>query len=312
MERKTGVRKVLGRGLSALVPEDLGGPGTAAAVTTATVSGGENLREIDVDLIDTNAQQPRTRFTEQALEELSQSIKEHGVIQPLVVREKGSRYELIAGERRWRATQRAGLRKVPVVIRDVPDEKVLEWALIENIQREDLNSIEEGKAYRKLIDKFGFTQEALAARVGKDRTLIANHMRLLRLPEDIQKLVEENKLSAGHARALLSLEDATEQRRLARSIIDKGLSVREAEKAAKRAQAGSDRAKPVGRQPDPNVKAAEVRLQRRFGTKVKIVPNLRAKGGRIEIEYYGEADLDRIYRLMLGDAQTAEQSGGVS
>ncbi|MEO8041237.1 MAG: ParB/RepB/Spo0J family partition protein, partial [Acidobacteriota bacterium] len=216
-------RQALGRGLSALLGDDSLAPATAESA----------LNEIDIDLIQPNPEQPRTRFTESALDELAQSIAANGVVQPIVVRRRGERYEIVAGERRWRAAQRAGLRKIPAAVRDVSDDKLLELALIENIQRQELNPIEEANAFRKLIDKMGFTQEALATSVGKDRTLIATSLRLLKLPEDIRSLIEECKLSAGHGRALLLTEDIIIQRRVARAVIEKSLSVRETERAVK-------------------------------------------------------------------------------
>src|SRR3982750_4849312 len=186
-------RKALGRGLSALLGEE------------NTNQTNEGFLEIDLDLIKPNAEQPRTRFTEANLEELTQSIKANGVVQPIIVRKDGERYEIVAGERRWRASQRAGLQKIPAVVREVSDEKLLELALIENIQRQELNAIEEAKAYKKLIETLGLTQEVVAQRVGRDRSFITNYLRLLRLPEDIQNLLSEEKLTTGHARALLGI-----------------------------------------------------------------------------------------------------------
>lgn len=283
-------RKALGRGLSALLGEE-----------TAKASG-ELFLEIDLELIKPNAEQPRTRFTESNLEELSQSIIANGVVQPIVVRKKGSEYEIVAGERRWRASQRAGLQKIPAIIKEVSDEKLLELALIENIQRQELNAIEEAKAYRKLIDTVGLTQEMVAGRVGKDRSFIANYLRLLKLPDDIQNLVSEEKLSVGHARALLTVDSADIQRKIARNIIEMSLSVRETEKSVKRLAKNEDEVvenKQVKLKNDANVKAAETKLRRKYGTQVKILPDGRGTGGKIELEYYSEADLDRIYQLML-------------
>jgi ParB family chromosome partitioning protein len=283
-------RQALGRGLSALLGDDI-----APASAVATPS------EIDIDLIQPNPQQPRTRFTESALDELSQSISANGVIQPILVRRVGDRYEIVAGERRWRAAQRAGLRKIPAVVREVPDDKLLELALIENIQRQELNPIEEAKAYRQLIDSIGFTQEAIAASVGRDRTLIATSLRLLKLPNDIQNLIEEAKLSAGHGRALLLTDDVALQRRVARSIIEKSLSVRETERIIK--NSAEPRRKSIinghASAKDPNLAAAETKLRRRLGTNVSIIPNPRGTGGRLEIEYYNQEDLDRIYQTII-------------
>ena len=286
-------RKVLGRGLSALLGDD-----------TAKTQGSEGFIEIDLDLIVPNAEQPRTRFTEANLEELAQSIKTNGVVQPILVRKRGAGYEIIAGERRWRASQRAGLIKIPAIVREIADDKVLEIALVENIQRQELNAIEEARAYRKLIDAVGLTQEMVANRVGKDRTFITNYLRLLRLPDDIQELVSEEKLSVGHARALLTVDSADAQRRVARNVMDMSLSVRETEKAVKRIAKGeTDVIAPrtVKAKEDPNVKLAETKLRRKYGTQIRIMPDGKGTGGKIEIEYYSESDLDRIYRLMLSE-----------
>src|ERR1041385_8799321 len=214
-------RRVLGRGLSALLSD------RPAAMS-------EEMVEIDIDLIEPNSFQPRTNFDEERLEELAQSIRSNGVIQPLLVRRVNEeKYQLVAGERRWRAAQRAGLLKVPCVVKEIPEDKMLELALVENIQRQELNAIEEAQAYKRLIETLGFTQEMVAQRVGRDRTFITNYLRLSRLPEDIQQLVEIEKLSTGHARALLGVDDADIQRKLANKIIEKGFSVRETERAIK-------------------------------------------------------------------------------
>jgi ParB family chromosome partitioning protein len=284
-------RQALGRGLSALLGDD--GPASLQPATSVT--------EIDIDLIQPNPEQPRTRFTESALEELAQSIAANGVVQPIVIRPKDGKYEIVAGERRWRAAQRAGLRRIPAAVREVSDDKLLELALIENIQRQELNPIEEANAFRKLIDTMGFTQEALASSVGKDRTLIATSLRLLKLPADIQTLIEDGKLSAGHGRALLLTDDVIVQRRIARSIIEKSLSVRETERAAR--SAGAPRksiiVKNIAAAKDPNFAAAETKLRRRLGTNVSILPNSKGQGGKIEVEYYNQEDLDRIYQTII-------------
>src|ERR1051326_4479834 len=219
-------RKALGRGLGALLSSD------------ATVDLGSDPTEVDVDAIVPGPMQPRTHFDEGALEGLAESVRSQGIIQPLLVRRVGDRYELIAGERRWRAAQLAGLSRVPVVVRDVPDKDLLEIALIENVQRENLNPIEEAQAYQRLIETVGLTQEALAARVGRDRSYITNYLRLLRLPEDLQKRVVEGRLSTGHARAILGLPDVAGQRKLARRVIEGGLSVRVTEELVRKADEG--------------------------------------------------------------------------
>ena len=214
-------RTVLGRGLSALISEDAN-------------PKNEELLEINLDSIEPNSEQPRTRFTESNLEELAQSIRMNGVVQPIVVRRRGLKYQLVAGERRWRASKIAGLQKIPAMVKEIADDKLLELALIENIQRQELNPIEEAKAYKKLIETIGLTQEMVAERVGKNRTVITTFLRLLKLPDEIQKLVEEEKITAGHARALLMIDDVEKQHRIAQSIMELTLSVRDTEKAVKR------------------------------------------------------------------------------
>src|SRR3954471_7580712 len=254
-------RRVLGRGLSALLSES----------PAMTVS--EDFLEIDIDLIEANAAQPRTHFDEGRLEELAQSIRSNGVVQPILVRRRGARYQLVAGERRWRAAQRAGLQQIPAIIREIPDDKLLELALIENIQRQELNAIEEAHAYKRLIETLGLTQEVVAQRVGRDRSFITNYLRLLRLPEDIQQLLGEEKLTTGHARALLGIDDENIQRKVARKIIEQSLSVRETERAIKRIISGVTPAQatlPSQKREDPNVRAAETKLRRRFGTQVRV------------------------------------------
>ena len=286
-------RQSLGRGLSALLGDE---KSTAAAAAPA-----ESTFEIDIDLIDPNPEQPRTRFAEENLDELAASIRANGVVQPIVLRRKGNRYEIVAGERRWRASQRAELRRIPAVVREVSDEKMLELALVENIQRQELNPIEEAGAYKRLIENLRLTQEEVAGRVGKSRNIIATSMRLLRLPAEIQREMENGRLSAGHGRALLMSDDSATQRMVAQEIIDAGMSVREAERAIKRAKRAPQASenKRVPGTTDPNVKAAETKLMRRLNTSVKILPGRKGLGGKIEIEYYGPEDLDRIYELLI-------------
>jgi len=288
-------RKALGRGLGELLSSD-----------RSTDIGAEPA-DVPVASIAAGPMQPRSHFDEASLQSLAESIKTHGIVQPLVVRPKGSGYELIAGERRWRAAQLAGLERVPVVIRNVPDENLLEIALIENIQREDLNPIEEALAYKRLIETVGLSQDALATRVGRDRSFITNYLRLLRLPDDIQNLVTDGRLSPGHARTLVTLEAEDLQRRLARQIIEGSLSVRATEELVKKATgkslgAARPRSAPVV---DPNVRAAETKLRRILGAQVKI---LQAGDGRgkIEIGYSDEQDLNRLYDLLTrGSSQAA-------
>ncbi len=294
-------RQTLGRGLSALIGEDRA---DAAAAATAIANEGPAALELDIDLIEPNPEQPRTRFADANLQELAQSIRVNGIVQPIVVRPYGGRYQIVAGERRWRAAQIAELRRIPAYIREVSNEKLLELALVENIQRQELNPIEEANAYRKLIENIGLTQDQIAERVGKDRTIVTTSLRLLRLSDDIQRSIEEGVLTAGHGRALLTTDNPKVRREVANYAIDNGWSVRDTEKAIKRVAAGYDigsttRTAPAERNVDANVKAAEVKLTRALNTKVQIVPGKKGVGGKIEIEYYSVEDLDRIYDVIL-------------
>ena len=275
-------RPALGRGLSALIPD---APAPAAA---------DRSLDVDIDLLRPNRFQPRTQMDDARIDELSRSIRSNGVIQPIVVRKADNGYEIVAGERRWRASQRAGLLKVPVVVRDIPDERLLAAALIENIQREDLNPIEEAHAYRRLGDEFGLTQEQIAESVGKDRSSVANYVRLLRLPAEIREHVGAGTLSMGHARALLSLADAERQQRVGREVVEKGLSVRDTEALVKRT--GSPAPAKADAQKDVHTRAAEERLRFSLGTRVRIVR--KGKGGRVEIDFGDENELQRIYEQL--------------
>jgi ParB family chromosome partitioning protein len=271
-----------------------------SAEGAATAS--EETNEIAIELIDPSTLQPRSLFDDGKLDELAKSIRANGVVQPVLLRRKGNRFELIAGERRWRAAAIAGLIKIPAVVRNVPDDKVLEIALIENIQREDLNPIEEARAYKKLIETLGLTQETVGERVGRDRSYVTNYIRLLKLPDDLQELLQVGRISTGHARALLGVENPDTQRRIARRIIEQGLSVRAAEglvrlagvKAGQRLTKNPAKAKEQG---DPNIRAAESKLRRHFGTKVRIVQT-NSSSGKIELEFYNQTDLNRLYSLL--------------
>src|SRR6202453_3925358 len=315
-------RNALGRGLSALIrdPEPnqpqppLQGPAAAlehpAAPTHPTTAPGpaaavvpalapiDGLLQVDIDLIDPSPYQPRTRFREEALDELALSIRSSGIVQPLVVRRIGARHQLIAGERRWRAAQRAGLSRVPIVIRNVPDDMALEMTLVENLQREDLNPIEQAHAFQRLTDEFHLTQEQVADRTGKDRATIANAVRLLKLEEPIQQLLADGFLSAGHARALLAVTDTATRLDLAHRVARGGMTVRQVERLSTRAP----RPRPAGSllQPDPNTKAALEDLQREYGTRVLIQPRRTGNRGQLIFEYYDDSDLPRLYdQLML-------------
>jgi ParB family transcriptional regulator, chromosome partitioning protein len=288
-------RKALGRGLGALL--------SAEGTATAT----EDTSEVPVDLIDPSSLQPRSIFDDAKLDELARSISANGIVQPLLLRRKGDRFELIAGERRWRAAQRAGLNKVPAVLRDVSDEKVLEIAIIENIQREDLNPIEEAGAYKKLIDTLGLTQDMVAERVGRDRSYITNYLRLLRLPKDLQELLQVGRLSTGHARTLLGVDDVDVQRRIARKIIEQDLSVRATERLVRlttQSRSTGGRVARKQQEGDANVRAAESKLRRHFGTQVRIVQPNGGSSGKIELEFYNPQDLNRLYKLLTQGAAT--------
>jgi len=281
-------RPALGKGLSALIPD------APEPVRTGTM-------EVDVDLLSPNDHQPRLTMDDARLEELTQSIKANGIIQPILVRRDGAAYRIIAGERRWRAAQRAGLQRVPVIVRDVSqgDKQLLELALIENLQRENLNPVDEALAYQRLAEEFSLTQDQIAAAVGKDRSSVANFMRLLKLPQEIRGDLAAGVLSTGHARALLPLSDAAAQRQAAREVISRGLSVRETEALAKRLLAkGPATAAPARTEPpkDVHTRAAEDRLRFALGTKVKIVR--KGQAGRIEVDFTSEAELNRIYEYM--------------
>jgi len=278
-------RKALGRGLSAL----LGTPTPETEVDT------EKLREIDIDRIVPNTQQPRKYFNEEALNELADSIRAHGLIQPIIVQPlPDNLFQLIAGERRWRAAQKAGLMKLPAVVRDSTSDASLEIALIENLQREDLNPIEEAQAYEKLIVEFGLTQEEVARRVGKNRVTITNMLRLLRLPPEVQQWISEDRLTTGHAKALLSLSDLSSILDVARKIIQGSYSVRQAEMLVSRlGKGGAQEATETPEAVDPNVKAAIHALEQALGTKVTIQES-HGKG-RIELHFFSPEEMHRLY-----------------
>jgi ParB family chromosome partitioning protein len=305
-------RNALGRGLGALIrePEPQVPTAPASAQTIAPTSSGAaagvapareatlaGSHQIDIDLIEPSPYQPRTRFREEALNELARSIQASGIIQPLVVRPIGNRYQLIAGERRWRAAQRAGLTKVSAIVRQVPDELALEMTLVENIQREDLNAIEAARAFERLMDEFQLTQESVAERTGKDRTTVANSIRLLKLEPTIQEWIEEGKLSAGHGRALLAVADPQLRMRYAQRAARGGLTVRQIERLAARRSRGAK--VPAEVHLDANIKAALEELQRHLGTKVLLRQKTKMRPGQLVVEYYDDAQLMGIYdRLM--------------
>jgi len=278
-------RHALGKGLSALIPE-------APEPKRAPV-------DVDIDLLSPNRFQPRAQMDETALEDLTGSIRANGIIQPIVVRPVDGRYEIIAGERRWRAAQRAGLLRVPIVVREVAagqETTLLEIALVENVQRADLNPIEEAAAYRRLTEEFGRTQEEIAGAVGKDRASVANTLRLLRLPEELRAEIASRRLSMGHARALLGLTDEAAQRRIGREVIARGLSVRETEALVRRLSSGGGKTPAKPAKQDVHTRAAEERLRLTLGTQVRIVR--KGTRGRIEVDFASEDELIRIYDLL--------------
>ena len=271
--------------------------GGAAAAVAPALAPSESFQQVDIDLIDPSPFQPRSRFREEALEELAQSIRSSGIVQPIVVRPVGKRFQLIAGERRWRAAQRAALSRVPAVVRDVRDEIALEMTLVENLQREDLNPVEQARAFQRLTDEFHLTQEQAAVRTGKDRATIANSVRLLRLEESILDLLEEGRISAGHGRALLAISEPKQRLDLARKIARGGMTVRQVERFANRSS--KIKAELPDTSVDPNTKWAVEELQRKFGTKIVLHPVRPGRPGQLAFEYYDPGDLTRLYDQLM-------------
>ena len=296
-------RNALGKGLSALIREPAPPAHEAAAAAPALApipaARPDGLQQVDIDLIEPSPYQPRTRFREEALEELARSIRASGIIQPLLVRQRGTRYQLIAGERRWRAAQRSGMQRVPVVVRDVPEQLALEITLVENLQREDLNPIEQAAAFERLINEFHLTQEQVAERTGKDRATIANALRLLRLEQPIRALMEEGRLTAGHGRALLAIQESSRRLLLAKRAARGGLTVRQIERLASRTPRGS--ATPPQPSLDPNIRAAIESLQSALGTKVHMRPRTPGRPGQIIIEFYDDGQLASLYDKLVGN-----------
>jgi ParB family transcriptional regulator, chromosome partitioning protein len=290
-------RNALGRGLGALIrdpdPQPAAGAATGAATATAPARSSSGPQLVDIDLIEPSPYQPRTRFREESLAELAQSIQSTGIVQPLVVRPLGSRFQLLAGERRWRAAQRSGLNRVPVVVREVTDEAALEITLVENIQREDLNPVEEARAFERFMNDFHLTQEEVATRTGKDRATVANAVRLLRLEKPIMDLIEDGRVSAGHGRALLGISDTKIRLALARRAARGGITVRQIERLASR----RNRAPLALSQPvlDANTRSAIEQLQQTLGTRVTLRPPTKTRPGQLQIEYYDEEQLAGLY-----------------
>ena len=281
-------RRGLGKGLGALIP--------------ATEVSGPGMSEVAVDLIVPNPMQPRQALDEKALQELADSIREHGLIQPLIVTSiqdpaSDAQYQIIVGERRWEAAKMAGLTRVPVIVKETTPQEMLELALVENIQRADLNPLEEAAAYRQLIDDFGLTQEQVAEKVGKSRVTVANSVRLLGLPDEIKRILAEGQISEGHARALLALKKRADQLKVLEAIVKKGLSVRQTEEMVRRVAAGRQPRR-RGEPPSPETESLENEFRNALGTKVKLFRS--KKGGKLVIQFYSEEELEAIYRIIVG------------
>ncbi len=285
-------KRGLGKGLAALIPVTEAGPG---------------LIEVPVEAIVPNPRQPRQALDPQALQELADSVREHGLIQPLIVSKaarpyadgqerEGARYQLIAGERRWEAAKLAGLSKVPVIVKEVTPQQTLELALVENLQRADLNPLEEAAAYQQLVEEFGLTQAQVAQKVGRSRVTVTNAMRLLRLPDEVKEALLQGHISEGHARALLALEKVDEQLRVLKTVIERGLNVRQAEEMVRRLVADSH-PKPPDQPPAPGTKALENEFREALGTKVRLFRS--KKGGRLVISFYSEEELQAIYNVIV-------------
>ncbi|MGF9819052.1 ParB/RepB/Spo0J family partition protein [Brevibacillus agri] len=272
------------------------GKGLNALITSNLIEEGEQVKEVSVSEIRPNPYQPRKEFEQSAIDELANSIQEHGIIQPLIVRKSIKGYELVAGERRLRAAKLAGLKQVPVVVKAYTDQQLMEIALIENLQRENLNPLEEAEAYEKLIAHHDYTQEQLAQRIGKSRPHVANMLRLLQLPESIRKMVSAAELSMGHARALLGVSDEKVQKQLAKDVVEKGLNVRQLEELVKQLSVSRETKKKKPAKTEPILIELEERLRSRFGTAVKIKKG--AKRGKIEIDFYSQEDLQRIIEIL--------------
>jgi len=278
------MKKALGKGIKAFIPEEYG------------ILKEESYTELEVDALRPSPLQPRMRFDEKGIEELAQSIRKAGVLQPIIVIPEGEKFRILIGERRWRAAQKAGLRKVPVLIRNIPKEQQLEVSLVENLQREELNPIEIARAYERLTEELGYTQEEVGEKVGKDRASVANFLRLLKLPSEIQESIQDGKISMGHAKILLSVEDSKAQLDLVKRIVQKGLSVRATENLV--AKFNKQLSPSRKRNPDPNLEAVQEELLKALGTKVVISGN--QKKGIINIFYYSLDELNRISEFIKG------------
>lgn len=281
-------KRGLGRGLSALIPDESEG------YLFDEEAKKEKVLELDINLVVSNKDQPRKEFERESLEELRDSIKKYGIIQPIVVRRISDKYEIIAGERRWRAAKEANLKKVPCIVKEVDDIEAVKIALIENIQRQDLNPIEEANAFKALMDNFSLTQEEVAEAVGKSRSYIANSIRLLNLDKEILDFVSQGKITAGHGKALLGIKNKKDRLNIVKSIVEKNLNVRDTEKLVSKTKARKPKEKNA--QKDPFIEEIEEKLMRKLGTKVSLISSRR--GGKIEIEFYSDEDLQRILEVI--------------
>jgi ParB family chromosome partitioning protein len=278
------MKKALGKGIGAFIPEEYG------------ILKGETYSELEIEKIRSNPLQPRTKFDESSIDELAQSIRETGILQPIVVVSEDGHYKILIGERRWRAARKAGLKKIPALVRNIPKEHQLEASLIENLQREELNPVEISQGYKRLIDELGYTQEDVAGKVGKDRASVANYLRLLKLPLEVQDFIRDGKISMGHAKVLLAVEDSRLLAALARKIIDKGLSVRDLE--ARLAREKKEPPAPNKKKSDPNLEAVQEEMLQALGTKVTIEGS--PKKGVIKVFYFSLDELNRLYELIKG------------
>lgn len=291
------VARGLGKGLDSLIPS------SAAVTNKADVKPGDKPEApdtfVDINLVEPNREQPRKHFDEDALQELSESIKQYGLIQPILVQDRKTYYEIIAGERRWRASKMAGLKKVPVIIRNLSEQEIVEISLIENIQREDLNPIEEAQAYKRLLEEFHLKQDEVAERVSKSRTAVTNSLRLLKLCDEVQQMIISNMLSTGHARAIISVEDPEEQYTLAQKIFDEKMSVREVEKYIKGMGKSVKPKKKKNESLEAIYDSTEEKLKQALGTKVQITSRDKEGSGKIDIEFYSHDDFERIIEKLL-------------
>jgi len=289
----------LGKGLDSLIPS------STVATSKAAVKPEEKVEKpdtfVDINKVEPNREQPRKNFDEDALQELSDSIKQFGLLQPILVQDRKTYYEIIAGERRWRASKMAGLKEVPVIIRNYTEQEIVEISLIENIQREDLNPIEEAQAYKRLLTEFNLKQDEVAERVSKSRTAVTNSMRLLKLCDEVQQMIIDNMLSTGHARAIISVEDPKEQYALAQKIFDEKMSVREVEKYIKDMNKTSKPKKKKNESLEAIYESTAEKLKEALGTKVSIVPREKEGTGKIDIEFYSHDDFERIVDKLLAN-----------